>query len=103
MGSFARILIMPVLGWMVAVMLHPAHFFAWLGLLGMIQAEVLFTTAICRRLGCALKLAICLAWKSGVSGGSSYGSQLDALAYLLEWKDLAGAEGGNGRENDWRT
>jgi len=29
--------------------------------------------------------------------------QLDALAYLLEWKDLAGAEGGNGRENDRRN
>jgi hypothetical protein len=56
MGSFARILIMPVLGWLGTVALHPSHFFAWLGLLGMIQAEVLFAAAICRRAGCHLKL-----------------------------------------------
>jgi ceramide glucosyltransferase len=55
-GSFARLLIMPVLGWLVAVALHPSHFFAWLGLLGMIQAEVLFAAAICRRAGCPLKI-----------------------------------------------
>jgi len=55
-GSFARILIMPVLGWLGAVALHPSHFFAWIGLLGMIQAEVLFAAAICRRAGCHLKL-----------------------------------------------
>jgi Glycosyl transferase family 21 len=54
-GSFARILIMPVLGWLVAVALDPTHFFAWIGLLGMIQAEVLFAAAICRRAGCRLK------------------------------------------------
>jgi len=55
LGSFARILIMPVLGWLGAVALHPSHFFAWVGLLGMIQADVLFATAICRRTGCHLK------------------------------------------------
>jgi hypothetical protein len=55
-GSFARILIMPVLGWLGAVELHPFHFFAWLGLLGMIQADVFFAAAICRRAGCRLKL-----------------------------------------------
>jgi hypothetical protein len=47
---------MPVLGWLGAVALHPFHFFAWIGLLGMIQAEVLFAAAICRRAGCHLKL-----------------------------------------------
>lgn len=55
-GSFARILIMPVLGWLAAVTLYPTHFFAWLGLLGMIQAEVLLAAVICRRAGCHLKL-----------------------------------------------
>jgi hypothetical protein len=55
MGSFARILIMPVLGWLGAVALHPSHFFAWLGLVGMIQADVLFAAAIFRRAGCQLK------------------------------------------------
>jgi len=56
MGSFARILIMPVLGWLGAVALHPSHFFPWLGLLGMIQADVFFAAAICHRTGCHLKL-----------------------------------------------
>ena len=56
MGSFARILIMPVLGWLTAVAFYPSHFLVWLGLLGMIQAEVYFATAICRRAGCHLKL-----------------------------------------------
>ena len=55
-GSFARILIMPVLGWLAAVALYPSHFFAWLGLLGMIQAEVFFAALICREAGCRLKL-----------------------------------------------
>jgi ceramide glucosyltransferase len=56
-GAFARILIMPVLGWLGAVILNPGHFFAWVGLLGMVQAEVLLATAICRRVGCRLGFA----------------------------------------------
>jgi len=54
-GSFARILIMPVLGWLAAVIMHPADFFAWVGLLGMVQADVLFAAAICCQAGCGLK------------------------------------------------
>ena len=54
-GSFARILILPVFGWLAAVALAPTHLFAWLGLLGMIQAEVLFAAAICRGAGCRLQ------------------------------------------------
>jgi ceramide glucosyltransferase len=50
-GSFARILVMPMLGWMVAVVAYPTHFFAWLGFLGMVQADVLFAMAICRHAG----------------------------------------------------
>ena len=33
-GSFARMLIMPVMGWLAAVVFYPTHFFAWLGLVG---------------------------------------------------------------------
>jgi hypothetical protein len=55
-GSFARIAIMPVLGWLGALILYPGHFFAWVGLAGMIQAEVVFAMAMCRRLGCRLDL-----------------------------------------------
>jgi ceramide glucosyltransferase len=46
MGAFSRILIMPVLGWLGAVILYPTHLLAWLGLLGMVQADVLFAMAI---------------------------------------------------------
>jgi len=54
-GSFGRILIMPVLGWLAAVFLHPANYFLWLGLVGMIQADVFFASAICRKAGCGIK------------------------------------------------
>jgi hypothetical protein len=54
-GSFARIVIMPVLGWLAAVAIEPTHLFVWLGLLGMIQADVLFAAAICREAGCRLQ------------------------------------------------
>ena len=60
LGSFFRILILPVLGWMGAVSLHPTHFFAWLGLLGMIQADVLFAALICCRTGCRLNMGTIL-------------------------------------------
>jgi ceramide glucosyltransferase len=54
LGSFARILVMPVLGWFGWVAVHPTHFLAWLGLVGMVQADVFFAAAICRRAGCRL-------------------------------------------------
>jgi ceramide glucosyltransferase len=53
-GSAARILIMPVLGWAAYVAWHPTHILAWAALVGMIQADVLFAMAICRRAGCPL-------------------------------------------------
>jgi ceramide glucosyltransferase len=54
-GSFARILILPVLGWLIAVATHPLDIFAWAGLAGMIQADVIAAAAICRAVGCRLK------------------------------------------------
>ena len=54
-GSFARIVIMPVVGWLAAVAIAPTHLLLWLGLLGMIQAEVFFAAAICREAGCRLQ------------------------------------------------
>ncbi len=54
-GYFARLLVLPVMGWMIAAAWHPQHILAWAGLLGMIQAEVLAAAVICRRIGCRLK------------------------------------------------
>jgi len=64
-GSFSRILCMPVLGWLGIVALHPTQLLGWMGLVGMIQADVLFAALICRRAGCALsagKLAVMELW-----------------------------------------
>jgi ceramide glucosyltransferase len=54
-GFFARIVVLPVMGWLMAVALHPLHFLAWAGLLGMMQAEVIGAVAICRCVGCRLR------------------------------------------------
>jgi hypothetical protein len=53
-GFFARILVLPVLGWLGYMAMHPTNLFAWLGLVGMIQADVFFAAMICRRVGCPL-------------------------------------------------
>jgi Glycosyl transferase family 21 len=53
-GYFARLLVLPVAGWLIAAALHPGNIFAWVGLLGMIQAEVAAAAAICREIGCRL-------------------------------------------------
>jgi ceramide glucosyltransferase len=54
-GFFARLLVLPVMGWATAVAMHPLHLFAWAGLAGMIQADVLAAVAICQRIGCRVK------------------------------------------------
>ena len=53
-GYFARLMVLPVTGWMAAVALHPLHIFTWVGLLGMIQAELAAAVAIFREIGCRL-------------------------------------------------
>jgi ceramide glucosyltransferase len=55
MGFAARILIQPVMGWLVYLTLHPGQPIAWAGFLGMIELEVIFAVIICRRLGCEIK------------------------------------------------
>jgi hypothetical protein len=52
LGSFARILVMPVLGWIGYAILYPAYPVAWLGLAGMVQAEVILAALLCRAVGC---------------------------------------------------
>jgi hypothetical protein len=56
MGAFSRIVILPVLGWLIAVVIAPASALHWLGLAGIIQVDVLFAAAICRQAGCPLRL-----------------------------------------------
>lgn len=56
LGSFSRLMIIPVLGWLGWTLFHPLHYFGWIGLVGMIQADVLFAALICRRVGYAVAL-----------------------------------------------
>ena len=53
-GSFGRIVVMPVTGWLAAVALHPESVLAWCALLGVIQAEVFLAASVCRSAGCRL-------------------------------------------------
>jgi ceramide glucosyltransferase len=54
MGFAAQILVMPLLGWIFFVALHPSSLLAWGGFLGMIQLDVLFAALICQKIGCPL-------------------------------------------------
>jgi ceramide glucosyltransferase len=56
-GSFARVLVLPVLGWICYTSSHSNQLFAWVGLIGMMQLDVLFAAAICRAVGCRLSPA----------------------------------------------
>lgn len=60
-GFAAQIIIMPLCGWIALVLWHPANPHAWVGLLGMIQADVLFAALICREIGCRLDAGALLA------------------------------------------
>ena len=53
-GSAARILILPVLGWLVAVALHPLNGSVWAGLAVMTQIDVFFAFLLVRKAGCQL-------------------------------------------------
>jgi len=55
-GTAARIIVLPMLGWLAYVMCRPESAFGWLGLAAMMQADVLAATLICRRIGCRLGL-----------------------------------------------
>jgi ceramide glucosyltransferase len=56
LGFAGRILALPMLGWLIYLILHPAQPFAWGGFLGLIQLEVLFAVMICRKVGCRLRV-----------------------------------------------
>jgi len=51
-GSAARIVVLPVVGWLIYLVLHPARSTAWIGLASMTQADVFFAALLCRSVGC---------------------------------------------------
>ncbi len=76
-GTLARIVVLPVLGWMALVLLRPDWPGGWLGLAGMIACDTLAAALICRRVGCRLRLrdwAVLPVWSVG-----------RALLWLLCW------------------
>jgi len=56
LGFAARILILPLLGWLIYLGVHPTQLFAWGCFLGSIQMEVFFVYMICRKIGCRLRV-----------------------------------------------
>ena len=54
-GSAARLLVLPVLGWMAYLVARPESSIGWLGLAGMVVIDALAAALICRRVGCALR------------------------------------------------
>jgi hypothetical protein len=54
-GTLARIVVLPVLGWIVFVFLRPEWLSSWLGLAGMVLVDSIAATLICRRVGCPLR------------------------------------------------
>jgi ceramide glucosyltransferase len=67
-GTAARLIVLPVLGWIVLVLAHPLHWTGWLGLLGMMQVDSVFALLICRRVGCEVgwwQLAAVELWSVG--------------------------------------
>jgi ceramide glucosyltransferase len=55
-GTAARLIVLPVLGWLAWVVCRPVEPVGWIGLAAVMQMDVLFAALICRRLGCRLRL-----------------------------------------------
>jgi ceramide glucosyltransferase len=79
-GSLARILVMPVLGWIGLAAWHPQWVIAWLGLAGMMQLDVIFAVALCAGAGCKI------GWRE-VPGLETW-SLWRVAAWLLAWLPL---------------
>lgn len=60
-GFAAQILIMPLLGWIIWALVNPMNPDAWLGLLIMMQLDVVFAAWICHWIGCRLSFSTLLA------------------------------------------
>jgi len=78
-GFAGLIIIQPMLGWLVAVLLHPLSAVAWLGLAATGQVEGAATATLFWLIGCELR-----SWSASVCGacccGADVGCQLDAVA-----------------------
>jgi hypothetical protein len=55
-GAAAKVVVLPVLGWLFYAALFPGRWWAWAGLLLLMQIEVIFAVLICRKLRCRIKL-----------------------------------------------
>jgi hypothetical protein len=77
LGTAARLIVLPALGWMALIACRPAATLGWLGLAAVMQMDVLFAALICRDAGCRLRgrdLAAAEFWSLG-----------RALVWLLCW------------------
>jgi hypothetical protein len=79
-GSAARVIALPVLGWIGYLLFHPGAGWAWAGLAGMMQIDVIFALTICRTLRCRWTVRDLLTME-----GWSLGRVLVWLACWLPW------------------
>ena len=76
-GAAARIIVLPILGWMAYLIARPESAFGWIGFGAMIVLDAGAAALICRRVGCRLKMRdvpALLLW-----------SPVRALAWLVCW------------------
>jgi ceramide glucosyltransferase len=67
-GTAARVVVLPVLGWIAMIVMHPTQLFGWVGLLAVMQMDVCFAALISRRVGCRIglrHLALVELWSLG--------------------------------------
>ena len=73
-GSFAaQLMVMPLLGWLTAIVFDPSRPFAWYGLATVLAVEMVASVSICGLIGCRI------GW------GKLYAIPLWSLARTLSW------------------
>jgi ceramide glucosyltransferase len=55
LGTAARVVVLPALGWVLLIIGRPGALSGWLGLAAVMQMDVLFAALICGRIGCRMR------------------------------------------------
>ena len=77
LGFAGQIAVLPVLGWLGAVLLHPGTAFPWLGLAVVAGAETVLASLLCREAGCR--------WRPGHLPMAAAWSVLRPLVWAACW------------------
>ena len=80
LGAAARVTVLPLMGWLTAIILHPTAIGAWMGLGAIMQMDVFFAALICGDLGVKVKARDFLVMEAW-----SVGRVITWLACWLPW------------------